>query len=81
MIVLDVFSLSVLACIELCAMVWAADSTIVKESVVPAHEEGLIPLFNGKDLTGWEGDAKFRIVRHLLTEATQQELGTDWNAV
>ena len=27
-----------------------------------ADEEGFVPLFNGKDLTGWEGDAKVWIV-------------------
>ena len=27
-----------------------------------AEEEGFVPLFNGKDLTGWQGDAKLWIV-------------------
>jgi len=27
-------------------------------------EEGFVPLFNGKDLTGWEGDAKLWIVEN-----------------
>ena len=27
-----------------------------------AGEEGFVPLFNGKDLTGWEGDAKLWVV-------------------
>ena len=26
------------------------------------EEEGFVPLFNGKDLTGWQGDAKLWIV-------------------
>jgi len=34
------------------AAVWAAEE----------KEEGFVPLFNGKDLTGWEGDAKLWIV-------------------
>ena len=27
-----------------------------------AQEDGFVPLFNGKDLTGWEGDAKLWII-------------------
>jgi len=29
-----------------------------------AVEEGFVPLFNGKDLTGWEGDAKLWVVEN-----------------
>ena len=34
----------------------------VASAAEPAAEEGFVPLFNGKDLTGWEGDAKLWIV-------------------
>ena len=27
-----------------------------------ADEEGFVPLFNGRDLTGWEGNAKLWVV-------------------
>ena len=37
------------------AMVMAAEE---------GKEEGFVPLFNGKDLTGWEGDAKLWIVEN-----------------
>jgi hypothetical protein len=29
-----------------------------------SKEEGFVPLFNGKDLTGWEGDAKLWIIEN-----------------
>jgi hypothetical protein len=51
------FSLNLLACITFLPMTWAAGSTL------PANEEGFIPLFNGKDLTGWEGDTRYWSVR------------------
>ncbi|HEO71875.1 MAG TPA: DUF1080 domain-containing protein [Candidatus Hydrogenedentes bacterium] len=37
--------------LALCVACWAAEK-----------EEGFEPLFNGKDLTGWEGDAKLWVV-------------------
>jgi len=76
-----VFSLSVLACIALCAVTWAAESTAVKESVVPADVAGFIQLFNSKEFIGWEGGTKLWIVPDLLTEAIRQERSKDWNAV
>ena len=33
-----------------------------KEDLAPASEEGFVPIFNGKDLSGWEGDAKLWLV-------------------
>jgi hypothetical protein len=32
--------------------------------VAAPAEEGFVPLFNGKDLTGWEGDAKLWVVEN-----------------
>jgi hypothetical protein len=47
-------SLLVLAC-SICGPAAGADA--------PAgNEEGFVPLFNGRDLTGWDGDAKLWIV-------------------
>ena len=48
-----IYSLGMLVCVALCTLIWAAESTL------PVTEVGFIPLFNGKDLTGWEGDTRF----------------------
>ncbi|MDO5552562.1 MAG: DUF1080 domain-containing protein [Planctomycetia bacterium] len=32
--------------------------TFLTAALAPAQEEGFVSLFNGKDLTGWDGDAK-----------------------
>lgn len=51
-----VFSFSVLAYIAIYPVTWAAKPTVVKEPAVLADERGFVPLFNGKDLDGWEGN-------------------------
>jgi len=35
-------------------------------------EEGFVPLFNGKDLTGWEGDAKLWVVENGMLVGRSQ---------
>jgi len=52
----------------LCACVSAAEepkpaAPPAEKSAAPA-EEGFVPLFNGKDLTGWEGDTKLWLVEN-----------------
>lgn len=60
---LHAFNFSILACIALCAVTWAVESTAAREPAVPLDEADFIPLFNGKDLSGWEGDTRLWIVR------------------
>jgi mannose-6-phosphate isomerase-like protein (cupin superfamily) len=52
------FGLAILAWITVGATTWAAESTTSKESIQPAEEAGFVPLFDGKDLDGWEGDTQ-----------------------
>jgi hypothetical protein len=40
------------------AIFMLAFSIFAEDAKSAAAEEGFVPLFNGKDLTGWEGDAK-----------------------
>src|SRR5690606_22047680 len=49
------------------APVWAADA--------PPEAEGMKPLFNGKDLTGWNGDSRLWSVRDgvIHGETTKEE--------
>lgn len=60
--------------IALALVIVAGTATLAQES-----EEGFSPLFNGKDLTGWKGDAKYWSVQEgaitaQTTEETSKEL-------
>jgi mannose-6-phosphate isomerase-like protein (cupin superfamily) len=48
--------LAVLVWLAFSAASWAAEASTSKETVPPADEAGFMPLFNGKDLAGWEGN-------------------------
>jgi hypothetical protein len=52
-------SLALLACAAL-----AEEKKAEEAQPAAAVEEGFVPLFNGKDLTGWEGDAKLWLVEN-----------------
>ena len=43
-------------------MMWSQAVVHGAESGPPADEAGFVPLFNGKDLTGWTGDTKGYVV-------------------
>lgn len=47
----------VLASLALLTSAWGADPA-TPEPTVPPEPEGMVPLFNGKDLSGWEGDMR-----------------------
>jgi len=46
--------------LALCASPW----TLASDSSAPPVEEGFVSLFNGKDLTGWDGDQRYWSVRN-----------------
>ncbi len=46
----------------LLAVVGALGGTTAAAEAAADEEQGFVPLFNGRDLTGWEGDAKLWIV-------------------
>jgi hypothetical protein len=49
------------------AIAWAGLALLVTFAVslsISQSEEGFVPLFNGKDLTGWEGDTKLWVVEN-----------------
>lgn len=58
-----VIRFSALACIAIYTVTWAAESTGATEPAVPVDEVGFVRLFNGKDITGWVGNAKLWTVR------------------
>lgn len=56
----------------LCGAVCAAETP--KESKVKADKEGFIPLFNGKDLSGWEGNKDiWRVENGCIVGETEAE--------
>ena len=61
-----IFRLIMLACITFSPMTRVVESAIVKATAISAVEAGFVPLFNGRDLTGWEGDT--RAIRHNILD-------------
>jgi len=57
----SVVGLIVLAMV-LAGLAWGAVAMAADEGKDKPKEEGFVPLFNGKDLAGWEGDKKLWIV-------------------
>jgi hypothetical protein len=55
-------------------MAWALLLLLLLPLAAPAQNDGWIPLFNGKDLTGWEGDPELWSFRDgVLTGTTEKK--------
>ncbi len=52
-----------LICVLLAVACSVCDSSTAADAP-PTDETGFVPLFNGRDLTGWDGDAKLWIVEN-----------------
>ncbi len=55
-------------------MAWALLLLLLLPVAAPAQKDGWTPLFNGKDLSGWEGDPELWSVRDgVLTGSTEKK--------
>src|SRR5437868_6845007 len=58
---------------------WAALAQAQDKIDAPKNDQGAYVLFNGKDLTGWEGDAKFWSVKDGCITGSTRENKTSGN--
>lgn len=63
-----------------CGYWFAAFVLVCQAMVMAADPVGFKPIFNGKDLSGWEGDAKFwRVVDGVIVAESTPENPCDYN--
>src|SRR3954471_22548722 len=60
-------------------LAWAMMARAEEKIDAPKNEEGAYVLFNGKDLTGWEGDPKFWSVKDGTITGSTRENKTNGN--
>src|SRR3954464_2726061 len=60
-------------------LAWTAICAAEDKIDAPKNEEGAYVLFNGKDLSGWEGDAKFWSVKDGCITGSTRENKTNGN--
>jgi hypothetical protein len=78
----DASSFAFIACIAMGALLLAARLEAADPNPIAPHgdERGLVSIFNGKDLTGWDGDPRFWSVRDgILRGETTLEKAPEHN--